>query len=69
MLRSIQATTIGAIALLAAITVNPCEAEVVKKEFGKTADGKPVHMFHVTNASGEDAELEGELIEDSTPSA
>jgi len=57
MLRTIQGAVIGAVALTAAIAVHPCEAEVVKKEFGKTADGKPVHMFHVTNANGVTARL------------
>jgi aldose 1-epimerase len=57
MLRLTQVTVVGAVALLAALTVNICEAEVVKKDFGKTADGKPVHMYHVTNANGVTARL------------
>lgn len=57
MLRTIQAAAVGAISLATLLAVNPCEAEVVKKEFGKTADGKPVHMFHVTNPNGVTARL------------
>jgi aldose 1-epimerase len=57
MLRSIQTAVFGAVAVLAASAVQPCKAEVVKKEFGQTADGKPVYMFHVTNANGVTARL------------
>lgn len=43
--------------LAASFNASQMKADVVKKEFGKTADGKAVHMFHVKNANGVTARL------------